>query len=284
MNARSRGRFSLSAGRSTTISAVRLYWEFARRGYQRYAAYPAATWAGVFTNTVFGFTHAYILLALYRHRHVVGGYDASDTVTYVWLTQAMLAIVEMLGWNDLAVRIRSGDVATDLSRPVHPFAVGLAFDLGRALYHAVFRGIAPFVAGALVFDVKVPSSAVVWLAFLASVVLAVCVSFAFRYLYNLTAFWLLDYRGAQRLAVAVCAFFSGLIIPVAFFPGPLKTLANATPFPAMLQRTVDIFVGRAEGAQILVALAVQIGWALALIATAYAMFAAGARRLVVQGG
>jgi ABC-2 type transport system permease protein len=263
---------------------VRLYWEFARRGYQRYAAYPAATWAGILANTAFGFMQAYILLALYRHRDVVGGYDARDTVTYVWLTQAMLSTVAVLGWNDLAVRIRSGDVATDLSRPVHPFATGLAFDLGRALYHAIYRGIAPFVAGALVFDLRLPTSPVVWLAFLVSVALAVCISFAFRYVYNCAAFWLLDYRGAQRLAVAISAFFSGFIIPVAFFPGALRSFANATPFPAMLQRTVDIFVGRSAGSDILIVLAIQVGWALALTAIAYALFAAGTRQLVVQGG
>jgi ABC-2 type transport system permease protein len=263
---------------------VRLYWEFARRGYQRYAAYPAATWAGVFANTAFGFMQAYVLLALYRHRHVVGGYDAGDTVTYVWLTQAMLATIQVLGWNDLAVRIRSGDVATDLSRPVHPFAVGLAFDLGRALYHALYRGLPPFVAGALVFDLHAPSRPLVWVAFLVSVVLAVTVSFAFRYLYNVAAFWLLDYRGTQRIAVAVCAFFAGFYIPVPFFPAAVRTVANATPFPAMLQRTVDIFVGKAEGSEIVVSLAVQLGWALALSAAAFALFAAGARRLVVQGG
>jgi ABC-2 type transport system permease protein len=263
---------------------VRLYWEFARRGYQRYAAYPAATWAGLFTNVLYGFMQAYILLALYRHRDLVGGYDASDTVTYVWLTQAMLATVQILGSSELALRISSGDIATDLSRPVHPFAAGLAFDLGRALYQVLYRGIAPFLVGALVFDLSIPSSPVVWLAFLTSATLAVCVSFAFRYLYNCSAFWLLDYRGAQRIAVAVAAFFSGFYIPVAFFPSALRTFANATPFPAMLQRTVDIFVGKAEGTEILTALAVQLGWAAALTAIAYATFAAGTRRLVVQGG
>jgi ABC-2 type transport system permease protein len=262
---------------------VRLYWELARRGYRRYAAYPAATWAGAFTNTIFGFMQAYILLALYRHRDQIGGYDASDVVTYVWLTQGMLAAVQVFGWTDLALRIRSGDVAIDLARPVHPFAAGLAFDLGRALYHALYRGIPPFVVGAFVFDVTVPG-AVIWPAFVASAVLAVCVSFAFRFLYNSVAFWLLDYRGSVMLGVTATLFFSGFIIPVAFFPGPLRTLANATPFPAMLQRTVDIFVGKATGIDILVSLAVQIGWAAALFATAYVVFAAGTRRLVVQGG
>ena len=50
---------------------MRLEWEIAKRGWRRYAAYPWATVAGVFTNTVFGFLQAYILLAVYRHRTTV---------------------------------------------------------------------------------------------------------------------------------------------------------------------------------------------------------------------
>ncbi len=44
---------------------VRLDWEIAKRGWRRYAAYPWATAAGVFTNTIFGFLQAYILLAVF---------------------------------------------------------------------------------------------------------------------------------------------------------------------------------------------------------------------------
>ena len=48
-----------------------------KRGYRRYAAYPAATWAGILTNTVFGFIQAYVLLALFETRDDIGGYDAT---------------------------------------------------------------------------------------------------------------------------------------------------------------------------------------------------------------
>ena len=61
---------------------MRLDWEIAKRGYRSYAAYPAATAAGVFTNTVFGFMQAYILLAVFASRTDVGGYDAQDAVTF----------------------------------------------------------------------------------------------------------------------------------------------------------------------------------------------------------
>jgi ABC-2 type transport system permease protein len=264
--------------------AVRLEWEIARRGYRRYAAYPAATVAGVFTNTVFGFMLAYILLALYRHRDEVGGYDATETVTYVWVAQAMITTVYIFGWTDLAERIRTGDITTDLTRPVHPLRAGLAFDLGRAVYHTLFRGVPPFLAALLVFDLTGPTSFLVWLAFFASVVLAVYVSFAFRFLYNLAAFWLLDFRGPMLLAVSTSLFFSGFIIPIAFFPEPLKVVAQATPFPAMLQRPVDIFIGNSTGLELAVSLGIQAAWAAALLAFAAAAFVAGTRKLVVQGG
>jgi ABC-2 type transport system permease protein len=259
---------------------LRLDWEIAKRGWRRYAAYPAATWAGVFTNVVFGFLRGYVLLAVFAHRDVVGGYDASATITYVWLGQGLIATIYIWGWSDLALRIRSGDVATDLVRPVHPLRYGLAFDLGRALYHAVFRGLPPFILGAFAFELTAPGETWRWAAFCVSVLLAVVVSFGFRFLYNSVAFWTVDYRGPMIIAMILANLLSGFIVPVAFFPHWLKVVANATPFPSMVQTPIDIFVGRAGAEQLLV----QAGWGLVLLAACYATFSAGARRLVVQGG
>jgi ABC-2 type transport system permease protein len=263
---------------------LRLYFEIARRGYRRYAAYPGATFAGVFTNTVWGFMLAYILLAVFRERDSVGSYDASDAVTYVWLGQGLLMTIYIWGWFEVARRVQTGDIATDLQRPLDFQAYWLAQDLGRAAYHALFRGVPPFILGALVFDVRLPGDAVTWLAFPLSVVLAVVVSFAFRFLFNLTAFWLLDYRGVGVLAMAVSTFFSGQIVPIAFFPDWLETLAWALPFAAMVQAPIEVFLGHAAGIELAGLLALQAFWAVALLAAGRAAYGAGTRKLVVQGG
>ena len=265
---------------------MRLYWELARRGYRRYAAYPGATAAGLFTNVFFGFLQAYILLAVFDLRDDVGGYDARDTVTYVWLTQGLLSVVASFGptWWDLALRVRSGDVAVDLSRPVALQPLLLAQDLGRAAYQVLFRALPPFLVGAALFDVVAPSSPLRWAAFAASVVIAVVVSFAVRFLVNLTSFWLLEYRGVVTLAMVVSHLFSGLIVPLAFFPEPLGTIARALPFASMLQVPVDVFLGEAVGRELLGALALQTAWALVLLAAGRALLGAGTRKLVVQGG
>jgi len=261
------------------LRTVRVDWEIAKRGWRRYAAYPWATVAGVFTNTIFGFIQAYILLAVYRHRDVVGGYDPADSVTYVWLVQALLMTVQVFGWQELAVRVREGSIATDLSRPIDPQRYWLAYDLGRAPYHFLFRGVAPFVLGALLFRLHYPTTLAAFL-FVVSLVLAVVVSLGFRFLYNLPSFWLLDIRGVVLLVVSVSLFFSGAIVPLAYFPAWLKTVADALPFAAILQTPVDVWLGKAHGWQI----GLQLVWAVVLFALGRIVLARATRKLVVQGG
>jgi ABC-2 type transport system permease protein len=265
-------------------STLRLDWEVARRGFARYAAYPAATLAGVWTNTIFGFLQAYILLALYENRADIGGYDATDAVTYVWFAQAMLMTVYAFSWFEVALRIRSGDVAADLARPLDPLRYWLAFDLGRALYHLLFRGIAPFVVGMLAFEVRLPESPATWIWVVASLTLAVVVSFAYRFLYNLAAFWLLDYRGIGVVAISTALLFSGFIVPLPFFPAWLEAVARVLPFAAMVQVPVDVFLEKVTGPEIVGVLLLQALWAAMLLGLARLVLGSAIRRVVIQGG
>jgi ABC-2 type transport system permease protein len=270
-----------AAGRGAT---PRLYWEVARRGFRRYATYRAATAAGIFTNTVFGFMRAYVLLAMYASVTRVGGFDTADAMTYVFLGQGAIMAVYLWGWWDIALTVRNGAVVTDLTRPLDYQLYWLAQDLGRAVYHAVFRGIPPFLLGMLVFDLRLPHSPITWIAFVVSMTLAVCVSFAMRFMMNLSAFWLMDYRGIGALAQAVWTFFSGFVVPVAFFPGALQTVARALPFAAMMETPVEIFLQKQQGAALAGALAFQAVWAVALLALGRALLAAATRKVVIQGG
>ena len=120
-----------------------LYLSVATRAFRRYSTYPAATLAGLFTNCVFGVIISYVYLALWDQQPDAGGYDSVDAVTYVWIGQAMLMTVMVWGGGataDLSDRIRTGDVALDLYRPVPLIGWYAAQDLGRAAYHLLARG------------------------------------------------------------------------------------------------------------------------------------------------
>ncbi len=266
---------------------ARLYLAVAQGAFRRYSTYRAATFAGAFTNTVFGFILAYSFLALWRARPGLGGYDTSQAVTYIWISQSLLVTVAVWGGgfqDDVQERFRTGDIAVDLYRPVDFQGWWLATDLGRAAYHLLARGVVPTLAGVLAFHTHLPHSPYVWAAFLLSVLLAVVVSFGLRFLVSLTGFWLHDSEGVRSVMLVVAMFFSGMLLPISLFPGLLGEIAPVLPWAALIQIPTDVFLERRTGAALLAGLGFQIVWAVVLLAAGRAAQLLATRRVVVQGG
>jgi ABC-2 type transport system permease protein len=254
-------------------------------GFRRYATYRQATWAGAFTNTVFGVVKVSILFAAAEAAGgAVAGYDRAALSTYTWVSQGLIAVVFMFQWNVVVRRVKSGDVAIDLGRPVSPITAWLAEDLGRAGQACLVRFVVPMVAGGLLFGLRAPDRWATVPLFLASMVAAVLTGFAARLLMSLTAFWVVDARGVVQFYTLFSTALSGLLAPVHFLPGWAQVLAWATPFPMLIQVPTDIAVERSVGLAALGLLGLQLAWAAGLLLLARWVFDRGTRRLVVQGG
>jgi ABC-2 type transport system permease protein len=264
-----------------------LYAAVAARSFRRHSTYRAATLAGVFTNSVFGVIYSYAYLALWDQRPDAGGYSATDAVTYVWIGQALLMTTALWGGgttDDLAERIRSGDVAIDLYRPVGLVGWYLAGDLGRAAYHVLARGVLPTIVGLLLFQIALPATPAAALGFAVSLTLAVVTSFGIRFMVACSAFWLLDQTGLRTLSGVLALFLSGMTLPLVIFPEPLRSIALALPWASYLQTPADIWLGQRSGVGILEGLAVQAVWVVVLLALCHAVLGAATRKVVVQGG
>jgi len=264
---------------------VKTLWLLVRAGFRRHSTYRLALLAGMTTNSVFGVIRASVLLAALASAGTsIGGYDAPMTIAFVWWGQALLGTVNLWGFTEVKDRVRTGDIAVDFLRPVDPQLAYLASDLGRAGVNLLGRGIPALVLGALLFDMAWPPSALSWAAGAASVVLAVVVAFAGNFVINLLAFWLVEIRGISLLWMITGGLLCGLYLPVPWFPDWLRTLANWSPFPSMLQQPIDILAGRVVGPGIATSLAIQLFWVSALLVLGQVVLRAGRRRLEVQGG
>ncbi|HEY8472530.1 MAG TPA: ABC-2 family transporter protein [Natronosporangium sp.] len=257
-----------------------------RAGFRRYATYRQATVAGAITNTVFGFLRAYVLLAVAAGAGgVAAGYQGDQLMTYVWVGQGLLVVVALWGWTDLADRIRTGEVATDLLRPINPVALYLASDLGRAGHALLFRLLPPVLVGALAFDLYLPARPASWPLFGLSTGLAVVVCFGCRYLVNAVAYWLLDLRGVLAVWGIGAPVLAGLHFPLRFLPDWLAiTTYLATPFASVVQIPLDVLVERDPVPIQLALVGVQLGWAVLLLAACRLVQRRAERRLVIQGG
>jgi ABC-2 type transport system permease protein len=262
----------------------RFYLEVARTAFRRQLIYRWANLAGLAANAFFGVILSYVYLALYQTRASVAGFGALDTLRYLWMMQALTMVVLTFGWYDLLLTIRSGDVVADLSKPCDFFWYWFSREAGRSVYYVIFRGVPTYAIGAALFGLGLPGGPARWLAFGLSLLGGTALGITYRFLTNIAAFWLVEGRAAAGLLHTVALFCAGTYVPVAFFPLWLRALADWLPFSGMLNVTGEVFTGRLVAGALVLAIARQALWIVALVALARALTAAATRRVVLQGG
>lgn len=257
----------------------------AASGFRRFSTYRQATIAALVANIMFGFLRCYVLLAVAAVSPNVAGYSGPQLAGYVWAGQGLLGVVLLWGWTDLSDRIRSGDVVTDLLRPIHPVLNYLAADLGRAGHAMIFRFLPAMGVGAIFFDLYLPHDPISYPLFLLSTLLAVIVCFLCRYMVNACAFWLLDARGVNLAWLFLSGLMGGLYFPIRFLPDWAAALLwFGTPGPSLFQAPLDIMVERDALPARFGIVGVQVIWVLVLWLACRAIQRLAERKLVIQGG
>ncbi len=263
---------------------MRLFWELTKLSFQRHLTYRAAAIAGLVTNFFFGILRAAILVALYDQQTEVQGLSLQGAITFAALSQAFIGYLNLFSWYDLMESVYTGDISSDLLKPMNYFTFWLAQDLGRALINLLLRGLILVAGYTIIFELVWPHNLAQALAVLIGLILSWLVSFSWRFLINLSALWTPNGRGILRFFFVFSWFFSGFLMPLRLYPNWAQALARLTPFPSMLNSTVEIYLNILSGPQALLALFAQLLWAGALIAAGQLVLRAGVRRLVILGG
>jgi len=260
------------------------YLALTRLAIQRQFTYRAATLAGLATNFFFGLLRAAVMIALFGARQQVAGMSLADAITYTGVSQACIAFLSLFSWFEIIYSVDSGQVGADLLKPMDYFLFWGAQDLGRALVNLALRGVTVMIFYAIVFDISYPASPGQWAAVLLSLGLAWLVSFSWRFLANLTAFWTPNSLGVCRLLYSLSWFMSGFMMPLRILPEWFARLCALTPFPSMINTPIEVYLGLVSGAQLGQALLTQAAWGLGLILLGKLALRSGVRRLVIQGG
>ena len=137
---------------------ITLFWQITKHSYQRYLTYRTATLTGLVTNFFFGILRASALVALFGNQTEVEGISISAAITYAAMTQSVIGYLSLFSWFDLMVTVYTGEIASDLLKPMSFIGYWMAKDLGRAIAQLIFRGFAVMAGYALLFDLTWPKS------------------------------------------------------------------------------------------------------------------------------
>ena len=260
--------------------------------YRMLLQYRAAAIAGAGTQFFWGFIRIMILLAFYRSSSAEAPMQFADVVTYVWLGQALLAL---LPWNhdpELERQIRSGDVAYELVRPLDLYAfwamrilaTRIAATSLRAVPIVVVAGVVLPLLGFESWRLAAPDSTASAALFLLSMTVAVGLGCALSMLVHISMMWTISGDGLVRLMPALVTVFSGMVIPLPLFPDWSQPLLAALPFRGLADVPYRIYSGDIPVAEGFAPIALCALWLVALVVVGRALLARGQRALVVQGG
>lgn len=221
--------------------------------------------------------------AVYAGRATVQGVDLHIFIAYLTVTNLQLWLLQPALPDYLRQRIRDGQIALDLVRPVGFLEQLLAQQVG------VTAALAPFVALAFPFafvlgGLAPPASPAAALLYPLSLLLAYVISTLIGLLLGLSAFWTFEILGFLLMYQFITAFFAGALVPIWLFPAPLQTVSALLPFQSQAFVPVAIYLGRLTGGEIVRALAIQLFWSVALALLARTVWRRALRRVVVQGG
>lgn len=263
---------------------IRLFGAIARLSFQQQLSYRTAMLAGLVTNLFFGVLRAFVIIALYHEQESINSISLQGAITYVTFSQAMIAFLWIFGSWDLMNSVITGSVGADLLKPIPLFWLWMARDAGRSVVNLLARGLPLFLIYALFFDLYFPARVEQWVGLVLALICGWLVSFSWRFLVNLAAFWSPDARGLGRVAFTVSQLFSGFLMPLRLYPDWFIQICNLTPFPALFNASIEIYIGQLSGSGMWLAILGQLAWFLVLSVLAEIVLRIGVRRLVVQGG
>ncbi|HEY9235860.1 MAG TPA: ABC-2 family transporter protein [Phenylobacterium sp.] len=276
------------------MPAVRPYAAAFAARFMLMLQYRAAALAGFATQCWWGAIKVMVFAAFYAAAPEAAGgsLTLAQTITYIWLAQALLALVPWGGDPEIGQAVRTGAIGYDRLRPLDTYAWwyarAAAWMTARALPRAAlmlaFAGVLLPLIGLETWSWRPPANMNQAALFAVSAVLLVALSSAWVMLLNLAAVRLLDERGVNAMTSSVIIVFSGNLLPLPLFPEWIQGFLFVQPFAGMLDIPVRIYSGALTGGQALTGLALQAGWTAIFIALGRAWMHGVMGRLQMQGG
>ncbi len=267
---------------------MRVYIEFIKNAFKQNLAYRANYFATFATTIIHIFIRVYLWRALLGYSGQastsMGVVTVGDMTTYVLVSSMIARFTDRDSISYyLDDRIRTGLISTDLIKPMNFQAHVFSRMIGTNLFNFLFRLLPVLVLGIVVFGIEYPSVENIPL-FSVIVLNGIVISFQTTYIVGLIGFWYLSIRHLTRLLDIVITLFSGIWIPLWFFPQTLAEIANFLPFRLIYFAPLSIYLGRVEFTDGLYMFMQQIIWIAVFFVMTKIVWSRGIRKLVIQGG
>jgi len=264
------------------------YLEFSRVGFVNILAFRLRYYTGIITYLINVTVYYFIWHAVYGQgagaTTVLAGYDLGQMLTYV----AVGWIIRSFYWNtidqEMAYEVLEGKIAMELIKPISVQGMWLARAAGESAFRLGMLTAPTAAVIALVFPVRPPTSALHFVLFVVAVLGSFLLMGAINFMIGTCAIPLKSILALIRAKYWLLELLSGLLIPIRFFPEPLRVISSWLPLEHIAYTPLQIYLGKLTAAQAARALLLQWLWVVALLGLGAWWWRRATRKITIHGG
>jgi ABC-2 type transport system permease protein len=265
------------------VKSIRKYLILTEHSLQSAMAYRVPFFLSLLFGVIRILVLYYIWQVVYLKQDEIQGFTLAQMVTYIFISYAVRNLYGFYTEITISNSIRDGSVAMELIKPLNYQFARFFESLGRVAVEGILIGLFVLILGFGLFRMEAPPTIIAGIVFGVGVVLSLLVNFAIGYIVGLLSFWTKSNYGilSKRFVVD---FFSGGLVPLAFFPEWLKHITLALPFHAIVHVPVSIYLGKMTGVDAYFALLQQAIWVVILWGMGSFLWPQAAKTITIHGG
>ncbi len=260
------------------------YLEMIRVRFLMMLAYRTNYYSGILIYSINIGAYYFLWTAIYGGKEDIQGLSVLQMTTYVAVAWMARAFYFNNIDREIANEIKDGKVAIELIRPYNYLGMKTMQGLGEGLFRLLFFSVPGMFIVALIFPISISASLSTWLMFFVSLIFSFIVNTQINLLTGIMTFFLFNNSGLIRAKRVVIDLFSGLLLPISFYPLWAQSLMSYLPFQAISYIPSMIFTEGFVGNEIYTAVLLQAFWALILIVPIQFLWVIARKQLIVQGG
>ncbi|MEA3319588.1 MAG: ABC-2 family transporter protein [Bacillota bacterium] len=260
------------------------YIEMIRIRFLMMLAYRTNYYSGILIYSINIGAYYFLWQAIYSGKEDIQGISTIQMTTYVAVAWMARAFYFNNIDREIAQEIKEGKVAVELIRPYNYLGMKTMQGLGEGIFRLVFFSVPGMVIVALVFPLEFSANFATWGFFGVSIIFSFIVNTQINLLTGIMTFFLFNNDGLIRAKRVVIDLFSGLLLPISFYPLWAQDVMSFLPFQAISYIPSMIFTEGITGNAVFQALLMQAVWVFILIIPIQLLWNLAKKQLVVQGG
>ncbi len=260
------------------------YLEMIRVRFLMMLAYRTNYYSGILIYSINIGAYYFLWSAIYGGKEEIQGLSVLQMTTYIAVAWMARAFYFNNIDREIANEIKDGKVAIEMIRPYNYLGMKTMQGLGEGLFRLLFFSIPGMVIVALIFPISFSANMLTWGLFFISLVFSFIVNTQINLLTGIMTFFLFNNSGLMRAKRVVIDLFSGLLLPISFYPLWAQAVMAYLPFQAISYIPSMIFTESYVGSTIYSAIAFQAIWAVVLLIPIRFFWILAKKQLIVQGG